>query len=112
MDRSGIIPIPVPLPDGAQILVGQMDVSRRLVEFQLIMVPGKPETNPRWVIPLEVHYKPFTVLVWLGPPLTLLGGLLAVVRRARAVRESVRKLSPEWEPEEPLPTKEKAQVGL
>ncbi|CUU37161.1 cytochrome c-type biogenesis protein CcmF [Armatimonadetes bacterium DC] len=112
MDRSGIIPIPVPLPDGAQILVGQMDVSRRLVEFQLIMVPGKPETNPRWVIPLEVYYKPFTILVWLGPPLTLLGGLLAVVRRARAVREGVRKLTPEWDDTAPSLAQEQARVVL
>jgi cytochrome c-type biogenesis protein CcmF len=83
---GSVVPIPVPLPDGAQILVGQMDVNRRLVQFQLVMVPGKPETAPRWVIPLEVYYKPFTILVWLGPPLTLLGGLLAVARRARDVK--------------------------
>ncbi|MFN7162327.1 MAG: hypothetical protein ACK4NB_04630, partial [Fimbriimonadales bacterium] len=84
---------PVPLPDGAQILVGQMDVNQRLVQFQLVMVPGKPETAPRWVIPLEVYYKPFTILVWLGPPLTLLGGLLATLRRARDARYGVARAS-------------------
>lgn len=96
---SGVVPIPVPLPDGAQILIGQMDVNRRLVQFQLVMVPGKPETAPRWVIPLEVYYKPFTILVWLGPPLTLLGGLLAVVRRARDVKYGVARAT-----FEPFPT--------
>jgi hypothetical protein len=59
---GGVVPIPVALPDGAQILVGQMDVNLRLVQFQLVMVPNKPETAPRWVIPLEVYYKPFTIL--------------------------------------------------
>ncbi|MDM7460488.1 MAG: hypothetical protein P3X24_002400, partial [bacterium] len=90
---GGVVPIPVPLPDGAQILVGQMDVNQRLVQFQLVMVPGKPETAPRWVIPLEVYYKPFTILVWLGPPLTLLGGLLATLRRARDARYGVARAS-------------------
>ncbi|MCS7273095.1 MAG: cytochrome c biogenesis protein CcsA [Fimbriimonadales bacterium] len=89
--ESGIVPIPVPLPDGAQLLIGQMDVSRRQVQFQLVMVPGKPETVPRWVIPLEVYYKPFTILVWLGPPLTLIGGLLAVLRRGRDVKYGVAR---------------------
>ncbi len=89
--ENGVIPIPEPLPNGAQILVGSMDVNHRLVEFQLIMVPGKPETAPRWVIPLEVYYKPFTILVWLGPPLTLIGGLMAVIRRARDVKYGVAR---------------------
>ncbi len=95
---GGVIPIPVPLPDGAQLLVGQMDVSQRMVEFQMIMVPGKPETNPRWVIPLEVYVKPLTILVWLGPPLTLIGGLLATVRRARDVRYGVARANGETPP--------------
>lgn len=111
MTQGGIVPIPQPLPDGAQILVGQMDVSRRLVEFQLIMVPGKPETAPRWVIPLEVHYKPFTILVWLGPPLTLLGGLLAVVRRARAIPGGIGKLIADRNPPTATERKEKVEVG-
>ncbi len=88
---GGVVPVPVPLPDGAQILVGAMDVNQRLVQFQLVMVPGKPETAPRWVIPLEVYYKPFTILVWLGPPLTLIGGLLATLRRTRDVRFGVAR---------------------
>jgi cytochrome c-type biogenesis protein CcmF len=97
--EGGVVPIPVALPDGAQILVGQMDVNRRLVQFQLVMVPNKPETAPRWVIPLEVYYKPFTILVWLGPPLTLLGGLMATLRRARDVRYGVARTTGE-----PFPT--------
>jgi cytochrome c-type biogenesis protein CcmF len=97
--EGGVVPIPVALPDGAQILVGQMDVNRRLVQFQLVMVPNKPETAPRWVIPLEVYYKPFTILVWLGPPLTLLGGLMATLRRARDVRFGVARTTGE-----PFPT--------
>jgi hypothetical protein len=80
------------------------------VEFRLLMVPGKPETSPRWFIPLEVYYKPFTILVWLGPPFALLGGLLAVVRRARDVRFALNRLqpavSPSWKPDSPLETPE------
>ncbi len=98
MDGS-VVPIPVPLPDGAQLVIGQMDVNRRQVEFRLLMVPGKPETTPRWVIPLEVYYKPFTILVWLGPPLTLIGGLLAVLRRGRDVKYGVARATLE-----PYPT--------
>jgi len=64
-----------------------------------VMVPNKPETAPRWVIPLEVYYKPFTILVWLGPPLTLLGGLMATLRRARDVRFGVARTTGE-----PFPT--------
>lgn len=96
---GSVVPIPVPLPDGAQLVIGQMDVNRRQVEFRLLMVPGKPETTPRWVIPLEVYYKPFTILVWLGPPLTLIGGLLAVLRRGRDVKYGVARAT-----FEPYPT--------
>ena len=96
--QNGVIPMPIPLPDGAMLLIGEMDVGQRLVEFQLLMVPGKPETSPRWFIPLEVYYKPFTILVWLGPPLALLGGLLAVVRRARDVRFALKRLPLEMPP--------------
>ncbi len=104
---EGVIPIPEPLPNGAQLLIGSMDVNHRLVEFQLVLVPGKPETNPRWVIPLEVYYKPFTILVWLGPPLTLLGGLLAVLRRARDVKYGVARVN-----FEPFPTPKPVKVRL
>jgi hypothetical protein len=51
------------------------------VEFQLVMVPNKPETAPRWVIPLEVYYKPFTILVWLGPPQRACNGALGDTRQ-------------------------------
>jgi cytochrome c-type biogenesis protein CcmF len=108
--QNGVIPVPDTLPDGAVLVVGEMDVGQRLVEFRLLMVPGKPETSPRWFIPLEVYYKPFTILVWLGPPFALLGGLLAMVRRARDVRFALNRLqpavSPSWKPESPLETPE------
>ncbi|MEN3000220.1 MAG: cytochrome c-type biogenesis CcmF C-terminal domain-containing protein [Armatimonadota bacterium] len=90
--QNGVVPIPITLPDNAVMVIGEMDVNRRLVEFRLLMVPGQPETVPRWVIPLEVYYKPFTVLVWLGPPLALIGGLLAVFRRARDGRFALAQL--------------------
>ncbi|GBC93842.1 Cytochrome c-type biogenesis protein CcmF [bacterium HR15] len=91
--QNGIVPVPVTLPDGAVLVIGGMDVGQRLVEFRLLMVPGHPETQPRWVIPLEVYYKPFTILVWLGPPLALIGGLLAAIRRARDGRFALAQLN-------------------
>jgi cytochrome c-type biogenesis protein CcmF len=96
--QNGVIPVPITLPDGAVLVMGDMDVGQRLVEFQLLMVPGKSETWLRWVVPLEVYYKPFTILVWLGPPLALLGGLLAMVRRARDVRFALNRLMPPMPP--------------
>jgi cytochrome c biogenesis factor len=90
--QGSIVPVPDRLPDGAVVVVGEMDVNQRLVEFRMLMVPGKPETTPRWVIPLEVYYKPFTILVWLGPPLALIGGLLAAWRRARDARFALARL--------------------
>jgi cytochrome c-type biogenesis protein CcmF len=96
--QNGVIPVPITLPDGAVLVMGDMDVGQRLVEFQLLMVPGKSETWLRWVLPLEVYYKPFTILVWLGPPLALLGGLLAMVRRARDVRFALNRLMPPMPP--------------
>jgi cytochrome c-type biogenesis protein CcmF len=96
--QNGVIPVPITLPDGAVLVMGDMDVGQRLVEFQLLMVPGKSETWLRWVVPLEVYYKPFTILVWLGPPLALLGGLLATVRRARDVRFALNRLMPPMPP--------------
>jgi cytochrome c-type biogenesis protein CcmF len=96
--QNGVIPLPITLPDGAVLVMGDMDVGQRLVEFQLLMVPGKSETWLRWVVPLEVYYKPFTILVWLGPPLALLGGLLAMVRRARDVRFALNRLMPPMPP--------------
>jgi len=92
MTQNGIVPVPATLPDNAVIVIGGMDVGQRLVEFRLLMVPGHPETQPRWVIPLEVYYKPFTILVWLGPPLALIGGLLAALRRARDGRFALAQL--------------------
>lgn len=92
MAQGGVVPMPATLPDGAVVVIGGMDVGQRLVEFRLLMVPGKPETAPRWVIPLEVYYKPFTILVWLGPPLALIGGLLAAFRRARDGRFALAQL--------------------
>jgi len=96
--QNGVIPVPITLPDGAVLVMGDMDVGQRLVEFQLLMVPGKSETWLRWVLPLEVYYKPFTILVWLGPPLALLGGLLAMVRRARDARFALNRLMPPMPP--------------
>jgi cytochrome c-type biogenesis protein CcmF len=49
--QNGVIPVPITLPDGAVLVVGEMDVGQRLVEFQLLMVPGKPETSPTLVHP-------------------------------------------------------------
>ncbi len=92
VSQGGVVPVPATLPDGAVLVIGEMDVNQRLVEFRLLMVPGRPETVPRWVIPLEVYYKPFTILVWLGPPLALVGGLLAAVRRARDAKFALARL--------------------
>ncbi len=93
--QEGVIPVPVALPDGEVLVIGEMSVNQRLVEFRLLMVPGKEETFPRWVIPLEVYYKPFTILVWLGPPFALIGGLLAVLRRVRDGRFALARLQAE-----------------
>lgn len=80
------------LPDGAFIRLSGMSVDERQVRLEIVNVPGRPETMPRFWVPLEVYYKPFTILVWLGPPLTLLGGLLAVRRRALDGRHALKKL--------------------
>ncbi len=47
-----------------------------------------PEYQGRWLIPLEVTYKPWINIVWLGVIIAVLGTLLAMVRRALEVRKS------------------------
>jgi len=89
--QGSLVPIPAPLPDGEQLFIRSMDVSSGAVTLHMIMVPGRSETVPRMVIPLEVYYKPLTLLVWLGPPIALLGGLIAVVRRARDSKYALAK---------------------
>ncbi len=41
-----------------------------------------PEYSGRWLIPLEITYKPWINIVWLGVIITVAGTLLAMVRRA------------------------------
>lgn len=91
--QGSVVPIPAPLPDGEQLLIRAMDVNSGAVTLEMIMVPGRSETVPRMAIPLEVYYKPLTILVWLGPPIALLGGLLAVVRRSRDSKYALTKAS-------------------
>jgi cytochrome c-type biogenesis protein CcmF len=92
--QGSVIPIPASLPDGEQLLIRSMDVNSGAVTLEMIMVPGRSETVPRMAIPLEVYYKPLTLLVWLGPPIALLGGLLAVVRRVRDSKYALEKIAP------------------
>lgn len=92
--QQRLTPVPARLPDNAMLAIGGMDVNQGQVMLEVTFVPGRNETIPRLVIPLEVYYKPFTILVWLGPPLALIGGLMAAFRRSRDGRHMLAKLSP------------------
>ncbi len=78
---------PAQLEGGAMAQVG-IDADNHAILLELYNVPGHPETNEsnstpsNWIIPLEIRYKPMTILVWLGSLLLLVGGLVSVRRRS------------------------------
>ena len=56
----------------------QLDASTHAFSFRLSL----PHYRGRWNVPLEVTYKPWVNLVWIGVLITVLGTLIAMVRRA------------------------------
>ena len=54
---------------------------RTVLDGQLYVVVGKSDGAGRWQ--LRLWWKPFVTLIWLGGALIALGGLLALLGRAR-----------------------------
>ena len=50
---------------------------------------SRPGLTGRWEVPLEVTYKPWVNLVWVGVVTAVLGTLLAMLRRALEARRLV-----------------------
>jgi hypothetical protein len=64
------------------VYLRRIDPNTGDAEFQLSL----PKLKGTWVIPLEVTYKPWINLVWVGVLVMGLGVLLAMIRRAFEAR--------------------------
>ncbi|NUL83505.1 MAG: cytochrome c biogenesis protein CcsA [Armatimonadetes bacterium] len=89
---------PSVFPDGAVGVIVSLSVDQKQVVLRMINIPDRPETHLQQFIPLQVFYKPLTILVWIGPGLTVLGGLLAMRRRSKDLKHLLKKLSAPSEP--------------
>ncbi|MCW5941244.1 MAG: cytochrome c biogenesis protein CcsA [Fimbriimonadaceae bacterium] len=67
--------VPAPIGNGLYLTMEGMDVSAGSVTFQVHF------TNP--IYPIEMFYKPMTILVWLGTGIMTLAGLAAAYYRRR-----------------------------
>ncbi|MBV6459875.1 MAG: hypothetical protein HONBIEJF_03030 [Fimbriimonadaceae bacterium] len=76
--EQGLIVNTVPIGDDYSISMNRMDAADQSVELQLQF--RKP------VFPIELFYKPLTILVWLGTGIMTVGGLLSTLYRKRTIR--------------------------
>jgi cytochrome c-type biogenesis protein CcmF len=81
--------VPAPAGEGLQSMLLRMDAATRAVTVQLQF--------ERPLFPVEVFYKPMTILTWAGVGIMVLGGLLAAMYRRRALR-SQKKPEPQPAP--------------
>jgi cytochrome c-type biogenesis protein CcmF len=75
---------PLPLPGGGQVAVGAIQASTGSVSLLLAGVDSQDTGKPPQLA-LDVTRKPLIRLVWWGIYVVLLGGILALVHRARQV---------------------------
>ena len=68
---------------GVVYLDQQMDVNNGTARFLFSL----PQAKGTWVVPLEVTYKPWINLVWVGVIVMGIGVMLAMVRRALEARK-------------------------
>jgi cytochrome c-type biogenesis protein CcmF len=91
MTENGLEPGFAPLDKHLGIFVVRMDAADKGALMQVVY------RSP--VYPIEVFYKPMTILVWLGAGILTLGGLLsAVYRRARRAQPVVEEEEPAPDP--------------
>ena len=64
-------------------LTDQMDANNGLAKFEFSL----PDAKAPWLVPLEVTYKPWINLVWVGVIVMGMGVFLAMVRRALEARK-------------------------
>jgi cytochrome c-type biogenesis protein CcmF len=76
--ERGLIVNTVPVGEDYAISLNRMDAADSSVELQLQF--QKP------VFPVELFYKPMTILVWLGTGIMLIGGFLSTAYRKRSQR--------------------------
>ncbi len=67
------------------IYLDKVDPATKAAHFRMAL-PGLPG---RWEVPLEVTYKPWVNLVWVGVVVAVMGTLLAMLRRALEARRLV-----------------------
>lgn len=77
--ESGLERIPVSVGE-YMIFMTKMDAAEKSVVLEFHY------RSP--LFPVEIYYKPFTILVWIGPGLMGIGGLIAALYRARSVRSA------------------------
>lgn len=78
-----------PLPGGGRVNISAENDFKTGVNLDIIGPNARK--MPPWVV-IDVTMKPFIGLVWLGMVLSVLGGLLAVVRRSRQAGRSRAEL--------------------
>lgn len=98
-ETGGMEIVPSPAGKGLQSMLLRMDAGTRAVTVQLQF--DKP------LFPVEVFYKPMTVLVWAGTGIMTLGGLLAAWHRRKTIRTATE---PRTEPA-PAPDDAPQQVA-
>jgi len=83
-DAQGTRPVPVQVPGVGEIAVGRIDADNKRVGMLL------PDASAAGVAVVEFSTKPLVNLVWVGALLTLLGAILAGVRRAVGLSAAAR----------------------